>query len=453
MSLGRVRLAWTTNFDQLIEKACSHAAIADKLPRALAVASLEQPDKASDLIADEAWPVLIKLHGDFFYRKLKNVKQELQEQDATLRYHLAEECGRRGLAVIGFSGRDESVMRTLREALDAKTPFPHGLFWFVRPGETPAPAVIELIGETKRKGSQAGIIEVGTFDELMADLFLPHQESLSDIRDLVKDSRPKRDRIPITYSSTATWPVLRSNALHITAYPATCTVFDAAIGKTSEVRALAAPHARDLAVSRRKAGVVAFGTRSKLSEVFAPHNPSAFDRYPIEQRRLRYDCPELGLLYHALAQGIANRTGLYRSQNAKGRYLFAPETKVFTQQELGIFSKLKSKGVWRLRPDAVLHEGFRLALDFRDRRFWMLVEPTIVVTADGCAPYRGTDRSDIAREPLVTRYNRQRNEVLQLWIRFLQRHFGSPMCIAFPSETNREAEFSISTVTAYSRKA
>ena len=68
-------------------------------------------------------------------------------------------------------------------------------------------------------------------------------------------------------------------------------------------------------------------------------------------------------------------------------------------------------------------------------------------------PYRGADRSELAREPLVTRYNKQRNEMLQLWLMFLQRHCGSPLKVAFPSDAQREAEFTISTVTAYSRKA
>ena len=97
MSLGQVRLAWTTNFDQLIEKACSFSVISEKLANSLAVAGLEQPDKISDLIRDEAWPVLVKMHGDFLYRKLKNTASELQTQNEAFRTHLTEECGRCGL--------------------------------------------------------------------------------------------------------------------------------------------------------------------------------------------------------------------------------------------------------------------------------------------------------------------------------------------------------------------
>lgn len=458
MALGRVRLVWTTNFDQLIERACAHSAIEGKMPRALGVVSLDQPAKASDLIRDEAWPLLLKLHGDFLYRTLKNTTTELRQQDSTLRHHLADECKRKGLAVIGYSGRDSSIMATLDDALTDQHAFPHGLFWFVRQGEEPSPMVIDLLSRVQSNGSQAALVEVQTFDELMADLFLPHQDSLSDVRDIVKNSRPQRQAIPSTYAHSADWPVLRTNALHITSFPASCTTFKSSVGQTSEVKALTRPYADELVATRRKVGVLAFGERDRLAEVFSEFAPTQFDRHRIEQRRLYYDCPELGLIYHALAQGIANKTGLLRSLNAKGRFLFAHSPEVFTSDELSEFASMnsrgtKSRGVWELRPGAILHEAFELSLDFRDGRFWMLMDPTLVVTTDGQTPYTEADRSDIVRELLVTRYNRQRNSALHLWTSFLQRHFGSPLRVAFPSNSQCEAEFTISTVTAFSRKA
>jgi hypothetical protein len=414
MSVGQVRMIWTTNFDHMIERACGHSTIAELGTRALAVVGLESPDKLSDLIHDEAWPLLIKLHGDFLYRKLKNTTPELQSQDATFRHHLSEECGRRGLVVAGYSGRDVSIMRTLHEALRGKSPFPHGLFWFVRPGEQPFPAVRDLLAAAHKAGVQAAFVEVNTFDEVMADLFLPHQDNLSAIRDLVKASRPSRQPIPITYKQSSQWPVLRTNAFPVSSYPATCSVFQSSIGNTRDVKELTRPHASEMVAFRRKAGVVAFGNRTKLAEVFTQYSPQGFDRYPIEQRRLRYDGPELGLLYHALTQGISNQTGLVRSQNAKGRFLFAPDARFFTPDELRVFATVSSKGVWQIRPGTVLHEGFELSLDYRDQRLWMLVDSTIVVTSDGRTPYSGSDRSDITRELLVKRYNKQKNDLVDV---------------------------------------
>jgi hypothetical protein len=453
MTLDRIRVIWTTNFDQLIERACSHVSIVDKLPRLLAVAGLEQPDKASDLLRDESWPLLLKLHGDFLYRKLKNTAPELQQQDVTLRHHLADECGRRGLAITGYSGRDASIMNTLRDGLQSKTPFPHGLFWFIRPGEHPMPEVEELLSDAQNKNVQAALIEVNTFDELMADLFLPHQDTLTDIGDIVKAARPKRQRMPLSYVTGASWPVLRTNALHIQTYPASCTVFQATVGNTAEVKALTAPYAAEMVAMRRQKGVIAFGSRARLTTVFEKCNPTGFDRHPIEERRLCYDCAELSLLYHALLQGMANKAGLRRSLNAKGRFLFAPTAKTFDGAELGALRSIKSAGVWSPKAGACLHEAIEVSLDFRDQRFWLLLFPTIVVTVDGHTPYREGDRSELVRESLASRYNRQSNEILQMWVGFLQRNFGTPLTVSFPSETERESEFTISATTAYARRA
>jgi hypothetical protein len=344
-------------------------------------------------------------------------------------------------------------MATLNEVLQARASFPHGLFWFIRPGEQPLPAVVDLIQAAKGRGVQAAFVEVSTFDELMADLFLPHQDALAGVRDLVKAARPSRQPIPISYAAAARWPVLRTNALQITDFPASCTIFQAKVGNTADIKAITRPFPKELVALRRKAGVIAFGARARIAEVFAGVAPTGFDRYPIEHRRLRYDSAEVGLLYHAIAEALVAKTGLLRSENAKGRFLFAPSPDTFTREEIKLLTSFRSRGVWSLRDGVVLHEGFELALDFRDNRFWMLLDPTLVVTADGVSPYLGADRSAIAREPLVTRYNKQRNDALSLWIAFLSRRCGNPLRLAFPSDGQREAEFTVSTVTAYSRGA
>ena len=78
----------------------------------------------------------VKLHGDFRSRRLKNTTDELRQQDATLRQLLVEACGRFGLVVAGYSGRDSSIMDTLDEATSRPGSFPAGLFWLHR-GDDP----------------------------------------------------------------------------------------------------------------------------------------------------------------------------------------------------------------------------------------------------------------------------------------------------------------------------
>ena len=71
--------------------------------------------------------------------------------------------------------------------------YPHGLYWFIQSGTTPAPAVIKIIEQVKANGSPAAIIEIGGFDELMEDLFLPHQEQMPDVREFGQIPPPAQE--------------------------------------------------------------------------------------------------------------------------------------------------------------------------------------------------------------------------------------------------------------------
>ena len=62
-----------------------------------------------------------------------------------MRRCVVDACRRQGLAVIGYSGRDASIMEALTEALDEGRGFPSGLFWFRRAQDDPYPTVVELI--------------------------------------------------------------------------------------------------------------------------------------------------------------------------------------------------------------------------------------------------------------------------------------------------------------------
>src|SRR5207247_1360333 len=101
MVLGRVRLVWTTNFDKNIEDA---AARVFGGTGTLTVATLDSAAIAEESIADERWPILAKLHGDFQSRRLKNTSEELIAQDERLRTALVAQGRRIGRGVAGYGG-------------------------------------------------------------------------------------------------------------------------------------------------------------------------------------------------------------------------------------------------------------------------------------------------------------------------------------------------------------
>jgi hypothetical protein len=129
MAENLCHVVWTTNFDRTIEDAA--AQILGGTGR-LIIADLAEPDKLRRALEEHRWPVYGKLHGDYHSEQLKNTNAELRAQDAEMRRWLVETCRRQGLAVIGYSGRDTSIMAALAEALDEGRGFPSGLFWFKR---------------------------------------------------------------------------------------------------------------------------------------------------------------------------------------------------------------------------------------------------------------------------------------------------------------------------------
>ena len=150
------RIVWTTNFDRTVEDAA-----AKRLGGAgrLVIADLKEPEKIRRAVDESRWPVYGKLHGDYHSDALKNTDGELRQQDVEMRRSLVDYCRRQGLAVIGFSGRDASIMKALEEALDEGRGFPGGLFWFKRGQDTPYSAVTALIARARALGIDAHLVE------------------------------------------------------------------------------------------------------------------------------------------------------------------------------------------------------------------------------------------------------------------------------------------------------
>ncbi len=452
LSLGKAQIVWTTNVDTLVERAFQEVQTRSGGRGEMPIVSLANPQVLTDCIQNETWPVIVKLHGDYVHRKLKNLSSELQTQDQTLRRWLIEQCGRCGLAIVGYSGRDQSVMEALGDALTGPNPFPQGLFWFVRSGSPPAASVKKLLAEARSRGSQAGYIEIGGFDELMTDLFLDHQDSLPTVRDLLKSQRERRKPFAWTYDAKR-WPVIRTNALEISRYPSTCTVFEADIGGSKEVRDISNQHWSRLTAARRRVGVIAFGNRADLIEVFNAHTPRNFDLFPIEPRRFRYDnSQEMGMFYDAICQGLAVLTALTRLPGKRGRLLYVQTPEVFTDEQRRTLAQLSISPVRAVNKNGpFFHEAIKISLEYRDERLWLLLRPVVIATTDGTTFYPGSDRSTLIREQLVKRYNRTANAMLGFWIEFLMAKGGNPIRVMFPSGTNPDVEFGINTVSAFTR--
>jgi hypothetical protein len=129
-----INIVFTTNFDKAFENTASSQF--SKLEDWF-TADIEGGENGMRFFQSGKRPIIVKLHGDYFSSKLKNTNKELQTQDQKLREILALAVNTKGLCIMGYSGRDASVMEVFHEALKNSSSFPGGIYWFIRAGSKP----------------------------------------------------------------------------------------------------------------------------------------------------------------------------------------------------------------------------------------------------------------------------------------------------------------------------
>lgn len=447
MRADRVRATWTTNFDAMIEDGV--AQIFGTTSR-LTVATLDASALATQALNEGRWPLLGKLHGDFRSRRLKNVPEELRAQDAALREALVESCRRFGLALIGYSGRDASVMDALAEAIDGGRGYPGGLFWFHRGETEPLPAVVDLLNAARAAGIQAELIACETFDELMADLLLLERDLPDEVATLLESKRRRRLSPAPVPAGGSSYPVIRTNALPVTSWPQTARLVECKIGGAREVRAAVEGAGADVLVTRRAAGVVAFGSDAEIRKAFADHDIRRLDLYAIEPRRLRYfDSAELGLLYDAITRALQRELPLIAVRRRHEHRLAVDRERA----DEGLLAPLKQV-VKQLTGTVGGHtwsEAVGVHLEYRLDRVWLLLEPTVHIDSGG-APLPEAAKEFI-RSRLAARFNKTWNELLDAWRDVFLGGAAEREFRAFDIGDGIDATFVVGSVTAFSRRA
>ena len=443
MRANRTRLIWTTNFDAMVADAC--AKIYDTTGSLTSVA-LDAPELGEQAIHEGRWPVEVKLHGDFQSRRLKNTTEELRHQDTHLRNILIHSCSRFGLVVVGYSGRDDSVMDALNEATQQPGAFPAGLFWLHHGEGQPLPRVRELLVKADEKGIEVGIVSIDNFDEVLRDLIRQIDGIDTTILDTFASERQHWSAAPRPTGKRG-WPVVRFNAVPVTGVPSVCRRVVCDIGGTAEVREAIERAGVDVIAARFQAGVLAFGADADVRTAFEPHGITDFDLHTFEVRRQRYESSERGLLREALTRAIARQRGLEVVR--RGRVdLLAP-----TDPNSSTWTQLRKlvgtlTGIVAGSPGLQWREGIGIRLDWANARLWLLIEPRTVF--DGITQENKMISADFGRERSVRRYNRQLNDLVEFWSRHLGQNNGDLRALDIGDGI--DAVYRLSPITGFSRR-
>lgn len=158
---GMLDSVWTTNFDDLIISACIQGGITG------IDISLETVDRINKRTQSKNELPIIKLHGDFKYGDLKNTSKELQTQDETLRTKFIEYLKDKHLIVLGYSGRDKSLMDSIKKSYSEAGA---GILFWCGYGDNVNQEVTELLEQVNNNGRIAYYINTEGFDITMINL-------------------------------------------------------------------------------------------------------------------------------------------------------------------------------------------------------------------------------------------------------------------------------------------
>lgn len=217
---GMLDSVWTTNLDDLIITACAGKGI-----QAIEI-SLDTVQRINQRTQNRKELPVIKLHGDFKYGELKNTEKELLNQDECFRRKLIDYIQDKHLIVIGYSGRDASLMDTLKEAYSKKG---GGILYWCGYGEYINAEVENLITIAKQNGRNAFYILTNGFDSTLrkiAQIVVEENNSLNkELIGLHLTNNDKETFTPFDLNPERVNKVLKSNIFRIE-FPDEVFVFD-----------------------------------------------------------------------------------------------------------------------------------------------------------------------------------------------------------------------------------
>lgn len=272
---GMLDSVWTTNFDDLLNVACINGRV-----QGIDI-SLETVERINRRTQNKNELPIIKLHGDFKYGDLKNTPEELQEQDETLRNKLIDYVSDKNLIILGYSGRDKSLMETLKQAYSKKGA---GILFWCGYGDSINDDVSELLEHIDQQGRKGYYVATDGFDNTLVNLTKLIVEENFELKEQLKELKnisQLEDTRPFNLNVERKNKILKSN-LYPLEFPKEVLVFDATIPerpwKTVKDITL-----QDFTISAIPYGkdIWAFGTAENVQQKFSDIIQGDLQRKPL----------------------------------------------------------------------------------------------------------------------------------------------------------------------------
>lgn len=416
LTSGLCRVAFTTNFDTVVEKA-----VAEVAGNSLSAYHLEGAANANEALNNEEFPLYVKLHGDFRYDSIKNLEDDLKAQNEDLSRCLVNAVNRLGLVIAGYSGRDASVMSMLTSALDGNNPYPHGIYWLGVKGNNTPPIVTAFLETARQKGVTAEYIETETYDTIMLRIWRNLEERPDGLDEKVRKAKSGVVTIPLPDHKGAK-PLIRFNALPVTQLPENCNEIRFSAPMTWKRFNDLMRNAESDIVATIDGGAVWFwGSEEEARKIFgksiAAIEPCDIPNNWRSEGRLHVN----RFLEDAIARSFERVRPVLSRRRGSGTYLIAERN----PEDAGAFNKLfaqtgKTAGLiegMSVPPSdrgdgaekVFWAEAVRIDLAVADGRTWLLLTPDVWITplfarrhAEEWLNKRRLDRQNAKHDALVS---------------------------------------------------
>lgn len=409
----KVNTVWTTNFDDLIEKAIT----------ALNFLSCQvvSPDNArtvqnfrSDI------PTVVKLHGDFRYDALQNTDAELQQLEENLHNYFLQASTQRGLLVVGYSGGDESVLQTLEKALEKPNAFPKGLIWCIPKDVTPSERLTNLIEKAYFQNQRSGFMVIDSFDYFLHELYTVCELENEQI-DSIADERFKQKQIfRLTQNQSNTTPILL-NAIKAKYFPKSIFSTKTKIngeGKWKKLREVLQDSNIVAAFSKGET-LSLFGNENEIKQVFKEYLTDELKLIDIPEHLFHQpDSFYIGMLYELIEKSLVNDYGLaIFSRGRDLRKVFSVNHPLSQEEKNSIPSWMN----FRIPQGYQVFEAFEFKVEFVNKDLFLLICPTIHIQSTTGAEPDKLIVQHITNTIISNRWNKKYGEKVSFWFKELKR--------------------------------
>lgn len=416
-----IRSIWTTNFDGLMTRALAETPVT---PIEVGL------DSSNRIMRAERTGELpcVALHGDYRYDSLKNTDAELQGMDKDLRKALIERIVTTPLIVLGYSGRDRSIMEALTEGYSK--PGTGVLYWCGFGDEPPGKPVATLFAKARAAGRTTFYVPGAAFDDVIRRLALAvlsgemREKALEIVAQVGVD---RLARAPFTAPSGQIGGILKSTAFKLRC-PVEAYCFKPTTmpdrGVWTWVRECLGDR-RDLVAVPFKGRVWALGTLTAIRDVFGDIMIEEPVRAPLDAGELRHEDGAIThLLVHALVASIVSTRNLV----SEGPLLWKPEAAQDRRVNGDTFK---------------VHNAIILYIRRIGGETMLVLKPTVKVFTQSGLPASKEDEKTIKLSIFGYQHNDKFNDAVEIWRRVL---FGSGTTFTCPAGEGSGFAFTVDRV-------